>query len=129
VSALDRLSAIVSGALPARARWWIAARLDRLLPNQCWSHWVDWALREPRDDPDWRSDVPNQPIAETCRMDAEAAGRCYCGTLGSDGTQLDAGEYVCVTPMPGRERDRLCSRPDGHDGLHRCGGVEWRRAS
>jgi hypothetical protein len=125
VSFLDRLSALVSSVLPERARWAIAYRLNRWLPRQCWADWVFWAMRTPRDDPDWRSDVPYQPITAACRKDAESAGRCYCGTLGSDGTMLREGEFVCVTRMPGRERDRMCSRPAGHDGMHSCGGVEW----
>lgn len=125
MSAVDRLSALVSGVLPEKARWLIADRLNRWLPRQCWADWVGWAMREPRDDPDWRSDVPYCPINERCLKDAQSAGRCYCGTVGSDGTMLREGETVCVTPMPGRTRDRLCSRPHGHDGMHRCGGVEW----
>lgn len=125
MSTLDRLSAIVSGVLSEKARWRIADRLNRLLPKQCWASWVDWAMREPRDDPDWRSDVPNRPMGLSCITDARAAGRCYCGTLGSDMTRLKAGETVCVTRMPGSEMTRLCSRPDGHGGMHRCGGVEW----
>lgn len=110
-----------------RLKWWLADKLNRL-PGRCWSSLVDWAMHDYRDDPDWRSEVPWRPIDEGCRKDAEAAGRCYCGKLGSDGTVLRYGEYVCVTRMPGRENDRLCSRPYGHDGAHRCGAIEWGKA-
>lgn len=109
-----------------RLKWWLADKLNRL-PGRCWSSLVDWAMHDYRDDPDWRSEIPRAPITEGCRKDAERAGRCYCGKVGSDGTVLGYGEYVCVTPMPGRPNDRLCSRPHGHDGMHRCGGVEWSR--
>jgi hypothetical protein len=122
---VDRLSALLTGWIPERWRWLIADRLNDWLPRQCWADWVGWAMREPRRDPDWRSDVPYRPINASCYDDARTAGRCYCGTLGSDGTTLGRGETVCVTRMPGRETDRLCSRPNGHDGMHRCGGVEW----
>ncbi len=124
MSVLDRLSAIATGWLPKRARWAIADRLNRWLPNQCWADWVSWSLREPRRDPDWRSDVPNRPIGEACWKDARRNGRCYCGMLAADGVQLRRGETVCPSPMPGVP-NRYCSRPGGHDGMHRCGGVEW----
>ena len=108
-----------------RLKWRIADLLNRL-PGQCWSHHVDWALNEePMRDTGLRSALPWRPITEGCRKDAEAAGRCYCGYLGSDGTVLRYGQYVCVTRMPGRENDRLCSRPGGHEGMHRCGSTSW----
>lgn len=104
-------------------KWKVAGQLNRL-PGQCWADLVMWVLHRYRDDPDWRTAMPWRPMREGCRKDAEQAGRCYCGKLGSDGTTLGYGEYVCVTRMPGRT-DRLCSRPGGHDGMHQCGSVEW----
>lgn len=110
-----------------RLKWRIASLVDRLFHSrQCWSNLVDWVLNdEPIRDIGVRAALPWRPIGEGCHLDAKAAGRCYCGKLGSDGTVLRAGESVCVTRMPGREMDRLCSRPDGHDGPHRCGVAEW----
>jgi hypothetical protein len=109
-----------------RLRWWIADRANRWLPNQCWSDIVDWAMRE-RGDRGWGllASLPWRPIRQSCHDDARSAGRCYCGKVGSDGTVLRVGEFVCVTRMPGRPNDRLCSLPDGHELPHRCGGVEW----
>lgn len=110
-------------------RWRIATLAVRWLPRQCWSDLVDWAMRDRADNKGAgiMARLPWCPIREGCYKDAQSAGRCYCGTLGSDGVRLGRGETVCVTPMPGRERDRMCSRPNGHDGFHRCGGVEWGR--
>lgn len=110
-----------------RLKWRIAYLIDRLFHRrQCWASLVSWVLNdEPIRDTGIRAALPWKPINEHCRRDAESAGRCYCGKVGSDGIVLGVGESVCVTPMPGREKDRLCSRPDGHDGMHRCGGVEW----
>lgn len=107
-----------------RVKWRIAELLN-LSRRQCWTDLVSWVLYRWKNDPDWRSLNPWSPIGESCRRDAAACGRCYCGKLASDGSVLRRGEYVCVTPMPGRASDRMCSRPDGHDGFHRCGGVEW----
>jgi hypothetical protein len=113
--------------LRERLRWWIVDRVNRI-PGQCWADLVMWAMRDRRDK-GWgfHASMPWQPVGEGCRRDAERNGRCYCGTLGADGVQLRHGESVCMTRMPGREDDRLCSRPNGHDGMHRCGGVEWGR--
>lgn len=110
-------------------KWRVATLVNRL-GNQCWSDLVMWAMRDRRDNKGAgvMARLPWAPIGETCYRDAERAGRCYCGSVGSDRTVLRAGESVCVTRMPGRENDRLCSRPDGHDGMHRCGGVEWSKA-
>lgn len=109
-----------------RLRWWVADRVNRLRA-QCWSDLVDWALHDRKDDPGQglRAGIPWRPIGESCRKDAQSAGRCYCGKVGSDGTVLRYGEYVCPTPMPGQATRRVCSRPGGHDGMHRCGGIEW----
>lgn len=88
-----------------------------------------WAMRDRRDK-GWGvvASLPWRPIGKACLDDAKGAGRCYCGTVGSDGTVLRYGETVCVTRMPGHEDGRrLCSLPGGHDGMHRCGGVEWGR--
>lgn len=110
------------------ARWRIAILIDRWFhQSQCWADLVFWAMQDRGDlkGAGLAAHLPWQPIGESCRRDAETAGRCYCGKLGSDGTVLRAGESVCVSYMPGRERNRLCSRPNGHDGTHRCGGIEW----
>lgn len=113
-----------------RLRWRVAALANDWLPRQCWADLVSWALRDRRDNKGAgiAARLPWQPIGENCLEDARRTGRCYCGTVGSDGTALRRGETVCVTRMPGRESDRLCSRPNGHGGMHRCGGVEWGRA-
>lgn len=108
-------------------KWWIASQLNRLR-SQCWADLVSWVLDTRHGGTDLRGRLPWRPISGMCRRDAEECGRCYCGKLASDGTVLRWSESVCVTHMPGRQNDRLCSRPDGHDGLHRCGGVEWGRA-
>ncbi|MEU7904140.1 hypothetical protein [Actinoplanes sp. NPDC049118] len=112
-----------------RLKWRIADLINRLFyRRQCWSDLVDWVLDDaPIRDKGVRGALPWSPISVSCRLDAASAGRCYCGKLGSDGTVLRPGERVCVTRMPGRENDRLCSRPDGHGGMHRCGVVEWGR--
>lgn len=108
-----------------RLKWWIATQVDRLR-GQCWADLVSWVLDSKSvRDPGIRAALPWRPVSEICRKDADMNGRCYCGKLGSDGTALGEGDSVCVTPMPGRPLDRLCSRPHGHDGLHRCGDVEW----
>lgn len=108
-----------------RLKWRIADLVNRL-PGQCWADLVMWAMSdEPVRDTGLRAALPWRPIGKRCIEDAQASGRCYCGTVGSDGTVLRRGEAVCVTRMPGRENDRLCSRPGGHEGLHRCGDVEW----
>jgi hypothetical protein len=113
-----------------RWKWRIADRINQLFHRrQCWADLVSWVLDSERiRDTGVRAALPWRPITETCRKDAIACGRCYCGKLGSDGVVLRANEKVCVTRMPGRDADRLCSRPDGHAGMHRCGGVEWSRA-
>jgi hypothetical protein len=107
-------------------RWRIADRLNRL-GNQCWADLVGWAVRDRRDlkGAGLRARLPWCPIRQSCYDDARQAGRCYCGTVGSDGTVLRKGQYVCPSPMPGRTNDWCCSRPGGHDGMHRCGGIEW----
>lgn len=112
-----------------KLRWRVAALAIRWLPRQCWADLVGWAMRDRRDNEGAgvMARLPWQPIRQSCYEDARQAGRCYCGTVGSDGTRLREGETVCVTRMPGRENDRLCTRPDGHVGMHRCGGVEWAR--
>lgn len=108
-----------------RLKWWVADLVNRL-PGQCWADLVMWAMSdEPVRDTGLRAALPWRPIGKRCIEDAQASGRCYCGTVGSDGTVLRRGEAVCVTRMPGRENDRLCSRPGGYEGLHRCGDVEW----
>lgn len=109
-------------------RWRIADRVNRL-GNQCWADLVSWAMQDRADlkGAGLRARLPWRPIPQSCFDDARRAGRCYCGTVGSDGTILRRGEYVCPSPMPGRASDRMCSRPGGHDGLHRCGGTEWGR--
>jgi hypothetical protein len=108
-------------------RWRVAVLADRWLPCQCWADLVMWAMRDRADNEGAgiAARLPWQPIRKSCYEDAERAGRCYCGTIGSDGTVLRRGEYVCTASMPGRESDRYCSRPGGHDGDHRCGVVEW----
>lgn len=110
-----------------KLRWRIATLANRWLPRQCWADLVGWVMRDRRDNEGAgvMARLPWQPIREGCYKDAKRAGRCYCGALGSDGVLLREGETVCVTRMPGGDDNRLCSRPDGHDGLHRCGGVEW----
>ena len=106
-------------------RWRIAERVNRL-GNQCWADLVSWAMYERGDlkGAGLRARLPWRRIGRSCYEDARQAGRCYCGTVGSDGTVLRYGESVCVTPAPGHDR-WMCSRPNGHDGMHRCGGVEW----
>lgn len=113
-----------------KAKWRVANLVADWLPRQCWADLVMWAMRDRGDNAGagLKARLPWAPISETCYADVRNAGRCYCGSLGSDGVMLGRGESVCVTRMPGRERDRLCSRPDGHDGMHSCGGVEWGRA-
>lgn len=61
-----------------RWRWRIAYALNRL-PGTCWANLVSWALGsgpliDRYGDGDVRAD-------STCRRDAEACGRCYCGKL------------------------------------------------
>ncbi len=110
--------------IPERLRWRIADLVNSR--TQCWSDLVSWVLNdEPIRDTGVKAALPWAPIGEGCRRDARQAGRCYCGKVGSDGTVLGSGEFVCPTPMPGRPNDRLCSLPNGHDGMHRCGTVEW----
>jgi hypothetical protein len=114
-----------------KLRWKIADLVNRVFHRrQCWADLVTWAMHDRKRDPGagLAYNLPWRPIEETCFKDAERAGRCYCGKVGSDRVVLRADEKVCVTRMPGRTDDRLCSRPDGHDGMHRCGGVEWGRA-
>lgn len=111
----------------SRLKWRIADLVNRAFyRRQCWADLVSWVLDSKRTrDEGLRARLPWRPINEHCLRDAESAGRCYCGKVGSDGTVLGRGESVCVTRMPGRERDRLCSRPGGHEPPHRCGAVEW----
>lgn len=66
--------------LRERIRFHIANLVDRL-PGQCWADLVGWAMRDNRDDPDWRSEIPWRPIGPTCRSDLARVGSCYCGKL------------------------------------------------
>ena len=67
-----------------RARWWMAAQINRL-PRTCWARLVDWALhRRPLLDR-YGDDVRQDSM---CRRDALACGRCYCGKLDA----ADVGE-------------------------------------
>ena len=91
---IDIALAHVAALLPEKARWFIAERANRHLPRQCWSDLVMWAMRDPKDDPDWRCDLPWRPIGEICRKGAQDCGRCYCGKLAADGSVLRAGETV-----------------------------------
>lgn len=112
-----------------RLKWRIAVLVDDYGRRQCWADLVSWVLNdEPIRDKGLRSAMPWRPITPSCFRDARSAGRCYCGSVGSDGTVLGRGETVCPSPMPGRPTDRMCSRPNGHDGAHQCGGVEWGRS-
>ena len=110
-------------------KWRTAMLVNRLFHRrQCWADLVSWVLDTERvRDTGLAAKLPWRPIGPSCYLDAEAAGRCYCGKVGADGVVLRYDEKVCVTPMPGRTKDRMCSRPDGHDGMHKCGGVEWGR--
>lgn len=111
----------------AYPRWWIADLVNRIFyRRQCWADLVSWVMDSSRTrEKGLRARLPWRSINKHCLRDAESAGRCYCGKVGSDGTVLRYGQTVCVTRMPGRETDRLCSRPGGHEPPHRCGDVEW----
>lgn len=93
-----------------RERWkWRLAHLvaDRAPRRQCWSDLVDWVVNDsPVRLTGLRYALPWRPIGKSCVADARASGRCYCGTVGADGTVLPRGASVCVTRMPGREADR-----------------------
>jgi hypothetical protein len=112
-----------------RLKWRIASLVNGLR-NQCWTDLVNWVYNdESIRDTGVKAALPWRPIGESCRKDAERASRCYCGKVGFDGTVLGRGEFVCPTPMPSRPNDRMCSLPNGHDGMHRCGEVRWARVN
>ena len=91
---VDVAVAWAASKLSEKTRWDVAMWVNDHVPGQCWSNLVMWAIREPMDDPDWRSDVPLRPITESCRKDAQACGRCYCAKLAADGSMLRPGETV-----------------------------------
>jgi hypothetical protein len=66
-------------------RWRVAQAANKL-PRQCWSDLVEWALRRHEDDPDTPfydllRRVPLRAQTDTCRLDRDRAGSCYCGKL------------------------------------------------
>jgi hypothetical protein len=68
-----------------RLRWRIVDLVDRLLPGQCWTDLVSWALdgsRHARRMGDVA--VPWRPIDSTCRSELPRTGTCYCGALRRD---------------------------------------------
>lgn len=68
----------------ARARWWIATRVNRL-DSQCWADLVSWALQR-RGETRYYGRLPWQPRTPNCTRDAVANGHCYCGKLNRDGS-------------------------------------------
>lgn len=80
-------------SLIERLKWRIADLVN--FRTQCWADLVSWVLDDERiRDTGIRAKLPIRPITETCRKDALACGRCYCGKLSADGGVLRRGETV-----------------------------------
>lgn len=72
-----------------RLRWKIVDLVDRLLPGQCWTDLVCWAMAEREDRADRR--LPWHPMSRQCREDMVNVGCCYCGAMRQPGPGRLAG--------------------------------------